>query len=341
MLFSIIIPFYNSEQYLFNAISSALEQYTRNFFYEVIVINDCSTDNSLDIANKFSHKGNYVVIDSQVNSGPGSARNKGIEVSQGRYVIFLDSDDYLSDNALYNLYEYLELNNYKDDLISYNWKYSPDSCLINRNYNGGRRDYNFIKMKKKELLNAYLSMNMDNSVIYNLIRKSTIVDNDISFSSGLHEDIDYMFKVYYHSNIVSVFDKVLYYKRDHLSSIINQFTEKNIVGYIRAWKEMFNFLLVENEKVHILSLKIGVTGTVGMLISIICERNLDGRIDLLNKLYSEWAANFVEMGENYDMYLHPLPMKTKYDLLTHYFFNKKKSNCSDLKILKDLCLYLK
>ena len=76
---------------MFNAIKSALTQHTGEFF----IWSYCSTDDSLSISNKFSHRDRYIVVDSQENNGPRSVRNKGVELSQGKYIMFLDSDDYL------------------------------------------------------------------------------------------------------------------------------------------------------------------------------------------------------------------------------------------------------
>lgn len=93
MKFSIIIPNYNQGQFLPEAIESALNQTYDDF--EVIVVNDGSTDNSLEIARKYPVK----IID-QTNKGLASARNTGIMNSKGDYLLFLDADDILLENCL-------------------------------------------------------------------------------------------------------------------------------------------------------------------------------------------------------------------------------------------------
>lgn len=90
-LFSIIVPVYNVESYVEQALNSVLQQ---NFYnYEIILINDGSTDNSGDICYYYSKKYPHITFVSQPNGGLSVARNTGIELAKGEYLVFLDSDD--------------------------------------------------------------------------------------------------------------------------------------------------------------------------------------------------------------------------------------------------------
>ena len=91
MKVSVIIPVHNSGEYLFECINSVINQTYRNL--EIIVVDDKSTDNSVDIINGFCDK-RIKLIELDVNSGAAIARNKGIEISTGDFICFLDSDDY-------------------------------------------------------------------------------------------------------------------------------------------------------------------------------------------------------------------------------------------------------
>lgn len=98
-LLSIIIPVYNVEEYLAVCIESVLEQITPNI--EIIIVDDGSVDSSPDIIRKYSEKNSsYIKVVTQQNSGLSSARNIGVSNSIGEYIYFLDSDDYLLDNAI-------------------------------------------------------------------------------------------------------------------------------------------------------------------------------------------------------------------------------------------------
>lgn len=100
MFLSIIIPVYNCEKYLEDCLLSCLEQDIPKSNYEIICINDGSSDNSEDILSDYSFKYPNIKYFSQMNKGVSSARNYGIEMAQGDFIMFLDADDFLADNCL-------------------------------------------------------------------------------------------------------------------------------------------------------------------------------------------------------------------------------------------------
>lgn len=100
MLISIIIPAYNSEKYLDDCLSSCFRQDINTDHYEVIAINDGSTDNTLEILQKWASDYNNIKIISQHNKGLSEARNAGIAAAEGEYIMFLDSDDWIKDHCL-------------------------------------------------------------------------------------------------------------------------------------------------------------------------------------------------------------------------------------------------
>ena len=100
---SIIIPVYNSEKYIENCINSVLNQKTK-YSYEVILINDGSTDNTAQILNKYSTHKNVEILN-QDNSGISSARNSGLSKAKGEYIGFIDNDDWISDSYVETLLE--------------------------------------------------------------------------------------------------------------------------------------------------------------------------------------------------------------------------------------------
>ena len=92
---TVVIPVYNCDKYLRRAIDSVLKQESNE--YELILINDGSVDNSLNICLEYSKNDNVKVIDIK-NSGVSNARNLGIKKASGEYIIFLDADDYFNEN---------------------------------------------------------------------------------------------------------------------------------------------------------------------------------------------------------------------------------------------------
>ena len=100
---TIIIPVYNASLYLKDCLDSVLNQTLKDI--EIICIDDGSTDNSYEILCEYAAKDNRLIILQQENKGAGAARNKGMEIAKGKFLAFLDADDYYSDNtALEKLY---------------------------------------------------------------------------------------------------------------------------------------------------------------------------------------------------------------------------------------------
>lgn len=108
-LFSIIIPVYNVELYLKECLDSILNQSFRD--YEVICVNDGSTDNSLSILDEYAKKDTRFKVLTQENQGQGVARNKALEIAQGEYILFVDPDDWIEENSLEDLHNYFQQTN--------------------------------------------------------------------------------------------------------------------------------------------------------------------------------------------------------------------------------------
>lgn len=108
-LISIIIPVYNAEKYLKKCIDSILDQTYSNL--EIIIVNDGSKDNSLDIINEYATKDSRIKVCNKENGGVSSARNEGINKANGTYVMFIDADDYIEKDMLKKMYDCIEENN--------------------------------------------------------------------------------------------------------------------------------------------------------------------------------------------------------------------------------------
>ena len=121
-LISIVLPLYNAEKYIEETLISILNQTYQNF--ELLIINDASTDKSLDIVKEYSEKySNIKIVNLRENSGVSNARNTGIANSKGEYVAFIDSDDIWKENKLELQIEYMIKNDILFSFTSYEMKF--------------------------------------------------------------------------------------------------------------------------------------------------------------------------------------------------------------------------
>lgn len=117
--FSIIIPVYNAEKYLNESINSVLRQTIKNF--EIILVNDGSQDKSADICNKYAREfSGIVTVVHKKNEGQISARYQGLKIARGKYICYLDSDDYLQIDALEKVYKIIITKS--PDIVIFQWK---------------------------------------------------------------------------------------------------------------------------------------------------------------------------------------------------------------------------
>ncbi len=206
---SIIVPVYNSAEYIGSTLDSIINQDFNSF--EVIVVDDGSTDNSLEVIEEKLSKStiSYKVIH-QDNSGVSNARNRGIEESQGEYLVFVDSDDYITGNHLSELY------NGETDFSLIQFVKKDGEHLSTPNFISKRliSCNDFIKME----------LNMENPFNFwqLMYRASIINDNEIRFNPDYiyGEDIEFALKALSFGKEVAISNEVTYYYIQHEESAI-------------------------------------------------------------------------------------------------------------------------
>lgn len=119
---SIVVPVYNKEKYIADCIKSLVQQKTKKNI-EIICINDGSKDNSLEVLKELQKLNSNLRIIDKKNGGVSSARNYGLKAATGRYVLFLDADDYLSENTVEDIVNFFDQNSNSIDLVTYNIYY--------------------------------------------------------------------------------------------------------------------------------------------------------------------------------------------------------------------------
>ena len=132
---SVIIPAYNAEKYLTEALDSVVSQTMSDSDYEIIIVNDGSSDHTADILEKYKNLYSNITVINKENGGPSSARNAGLDIASGEYIYFFDADDLLINNSLEALYQCAEEKNADLVIGKYNvltpYKLSPVCTLDN------------------------------------------------------------------------------------------------------------------------------------------------------------------------------------------------------------------
>ena len=209
---SVIIPFFNAEAHINKCLTSLIEQDISEPF-EILMINDCSKDNSLRMIKKFNFA-NMRIFSLAENSGPAAARNKGIEEAKGEYIFFLDADDSISKEALNILYKKAKAENI--DFIFCDKKRLEGSLNIRANIFAYSSDKDFTKSDiVEEIKKRVLDPNYSLGVIGchgKLIKHSMLKENNIKFEEKLRflEDEVLINDILGCSNKVSYIRKQLY-----------------------------------------------------------------------------------------------------------------------------------
>jgi len=162
---SIIVPVYNADKYLDRCIESIIVQSFTNF--ECILINDGSTDGSSVICDQYRKSDDRIIVIHQENSGVSATRNKGIEMARGKYICFVDSDDYLQSNMYEKLFA--AINNTNTDVACCGYTEN------NKTYDLSNDDFIFSNSSAIEIIH-YLEMRQAFGMVWNKLYKKTILD---------------------------------------------------------------------------------------------------------------------------------------------------------------------
>lgn len=186
MKFSIIVPVYNVEQFLSKCLDSVINQQFSD--YEIVAVNDGSTDSSQKILEEYARKTKRLRIFNQENKGLGGARNTGIYEAVGDYLLLLDSDDYLEDNALEKIGEYLD--RYNLDILAFDCnKVDMEGKLLEK-VTVTEFEEIFTKLTQKQFVV------FEPTACTKVYRRNLFIDNDINFPEKLwYEDLATIFKL--------------------------------------------------------------------------------------------------------------------------------------------------
>ncbi|MDP3437353.1 MAG: glycosyltransferase [Bacteroidales bacterium] len=236
---SVIIPVYNTDIYLNDAVGSILNQTFRDI--ELIIVNDGSTDNSLNVLKEFENSDSRVILIDQPNSGSSIARELALGVSKGEYLFFMDSDDILDLNALECCYNravkdsldmvFFDAVSFSDDanLNAQSFHYNRKGVVGEGIYNGA------------ELMNILLGKDLFRVAPWmHLFKKELATKNELHFYPRIiHEDELFFSQLYLFAKRVGYIPKDFFSRRLRANSTMTtKFSLKNINSYFTIVKEL-------------------------------------------------------------------------------------------------------
>ena len=234
MELSIIIPVYNVELYLEKCLSSIFSSKISEKLYEVIVVDDGSPDNSLAIAKDFQKKHSNMHLISQANGGLGKARNEGVKHVNGKYIWFVDSDDWITSDAIGNILAAVD-------------EFSPEVINVDFLYSNGDRTpvRNDAKPNVIYAGSQYLAMSIvQNPVQYYIYSAKFYSENNLSFIEGYyHEDTLFTLTSLIQAERVMYLDSLCYIHNIRENSIMTSGNHlKHAKDMIFITLELINFL---------------------------------------------------------------------------------------------------
>lgn len=308
MKLSIIIPVYNVEDYIENCIESAITNYND---YEIIAVNDGSTDSSELILRKIQNKYSSILkVITTDNQGSGPARNIGINNASGKYILFMDSDDMLADGALD---EILEVCNQEFDICLF------DALSVN---NHG----DILKYERGSHKNGEFTLEKYPQVLYEfpapwnkLFRRSLFILNNISFPKRVwFEDLRVCSKLYYYAQKIIYISKPWYLYLQHKGQITNSKNDKRNLEIIEAIEDIKSFY---NEK--------GLLDKYKHELEYMAYYNelltSTDRVNLINyksTVQDELLLYFIENYPNYRNNKYFIRIPLKYRIINYLIFHR-------------------
>ncbi|MDW2799766.1 glycosyltransferase [Clostridium boliviensis] len=241
MLLSIIVPIYNVEDYLKKCIESVLEQDISN--YELMLIDDCSTDYSLSIAKQYENMNNVRIIEKKKNSGLSETRNIGLKEAKGEYILFLDSDDYVERGALGTIQSIICAQNGPEVIYFGFYEENEGTAKKKYGYKSMKNHlYSGTEFTKWELAQR----NLYAAACFGVYKREFLIANNLFFKVGIfHEDELWTPRVVMKANKVYTSDYAYYHYVRRKNSITRKGDKsQNGIDLINSCKEL-DCLLVQ------------------------------------------------------------------------------------------------
>ncbi len=332
---SIIVIVFNVESYIMDALDSIVRQTIGLEHLEVIMVDDCSTDNSGKIIDEYANKyENFISIHLPENSGGcGKPRNVGIEKATGEYLMFLDSDDYYADDACEVLYNKIKDNN--ADIVFSRYIYLLEDHL-QKNYSPFGET---TEIKVKRINEDPRLLKIPPSVWTKIYKRTFITDKNLKFLEGIHaEDLVFTLNAFLEANgIIYLNDHFSYFYRirdsDEDSSISRSKDKKNLLGLVKGFYKANELLNHYGKKEYFPTLFIGHLQfwADAFIISNTTYSEKKELLEEINFLFEEFNKFNIKPSKKYLIPLFDTITNKRYDesirlveLLKNFIDNQKK-----------------
>lgn len=225
-LISIIIPVYNKEKYIEKTINSFLR--INDYDIEIIIVNDGSTDGSMNIINKYIINNDFISVYTIKNSGVSNARNYGLGRAKGKWILFFDADDYVDTKELQHCF--FLLNKYEPDILfSGIKKVNHDGKILNSIQFSKKGFYNELEDVFCDFAQLQEETGLYGCVSNKIIKSSIIKKNNIKFNTNIRlaEDFDFFLDVYRNIN------NCYYYENSYLYYLQNAENSSTSLTYLK------------------------------------------------------------------------------------------------------------
>ena len=306
MKISVILCAYNEERFIHKAIESILNQSLNDF--ELIVVNDGSTDSTLDIIN--SYNDNRIRLINQKNIGLGASRNKAMKLARGEYVAFLDGDDWFRSDALEIAYS--EAKSQNTDITIFQIKYFDDETgefSDNDWFNLNSFDESFDNRTFNPDECSSFLFDLSVNACQKIYRNEFLSQSGAEFVEGIFfEDMPFFFEIFLKAKRISIIRKHLYYHRKHSKSITDVI-DCDYLDTVPAGQELMRRFInngfYEDYKFDLLAYKINGPR---FALSQIVDKCKEPLFDLIHEDYLQ-----IKDSIYYDDFLNELgPVKRKF-----------------------------
>jgi glycosyltransferase involved in cell wall biosynthesis len=249
-MFSIIVPCYNLEDYIQISIESVLNQTYSNF--ELILVNDGSVDNTLNILKSYEKQYERIVIIDKENGGVSSARNRGLEIARGEYIYFLDGDDTVESNLLENAKEFFDRNS-NVDIFSFGFNIIDENNNILKSHVFANHGEKIID--SNQFLSLYFNKRIRQCMCSFIVKKDLLINNNLKFSKDIAygEDQEMQLKAIFHSNKIYYDSKCYFHYLKRNDSAVNKKINIKRIDLIKSFERLKLYFENHNIKEVILS----------------------------------------------------------------------------------------